>query len=110
LQGVWAGFDDPEARRGLGDRRWPEMILRLAADPPAEHRGHGVVDRRAWIIEDDDICVGMIDVEIYADRTAGLAFVVAPGHRGRGVARRGLGATERTLLQKECRKYLAGSR
>jgi hypothetical protein len=52
----------------------------------------------------------MIDVEIYADRTAGLAFVVAPGHRGCGVARRGLGATERTLLQKECSKYMAGSR
>ena len=27
-------FDDAETRRWLGDRRWPSMILRLAAGPP----------------------------------------------------------------------------
>jgi RimJ/RimL family protein N-acetyltransferase len=92
LQAVAAWFDDPETCRWLGDRRWPEMILRLAADRPDEDRGDRVIDRHAWIIEEGDIRVGMIDVEIYDNRTAGLALVVAPVRRGRGVGRRALAA------------------
>jgi len=76
LPSVAAWFDDPETRRWLGDRRWWEMILRLADDPPTGPRGRRVVERRAWIVEEGDVRVGMIDVEVYDDRTAGLAFVV----------------------------------
>jgi len=108
LQAVGVWFDDPETRRWLGDRRWPEMILGLAADPPAEHRAHRVIGRRAWIIEEGDVRIGMIDVEIYADRTAGLAFVVAPGHRGRGVARRGLEAIATQLAAKGVQEVFGG--
>lgn len=108
LPAVGEWFDDPETRRWLGDRRWPEMILRLVADPPAEHRGHRVVDRRAWIVEEGDVRVGMIDVEIYADRTAGLAFVVAPAHRGRGVARRALGAIASQLAANGVHEVFGG--
>ena len=108
LEAVAAWFDDPETRRWLGDRRWPAMILRLAADLPAEHCGHRVIDRRAWIIEEGDVRVGMIDVEIYADRTAGLAFVVAPAHRGRGVARGALRAIATQLAASGVQEVFGG--
>ena len=85
-------FDDAETRRWLGDRRWPSMILRLAAGPPGEHRGHQVLDRRAWLVEEDDAPVGLVDVEVYEDQTAGLAFVIAPDRRGSGLGRRALHA------------------
>ncbi len=71
-------FDNEETQRWLGDRRWPSMILHLAASPPPEHRGHRVLDRRAWIVEEDDAPAGLIAVEVYEDRSAGLAFVIAP--------------------------------
>src|SRR5919199_3146484 len=48
LQAIEPWFDDPETCRWVGDRRWPSMMLRLAASPPAEHRGQRVLDRRAW--------------------------------------------------------------
>ncbi len=50
----------------------------LGRGAPGEHRGHQVLDRRAWIVEEDDAPVGLVDVEVYEDRTAGLAFVIAP--------------------------------
>src|SRR5690349_18599698 len=58
LTSVAPWFDDPETCRWLGSRGWPEMILRLTGDPPAEHRGREVVDRRAWIVEEGDVRVG----------------------------------------------------
>ncbi|MBV8715260.1 MAG: GNAT family N-acetyltransferase [Chloroflexi bacterium] len=108
LEAVAEWFDDPETCCWLGDRRWPEMILRLAADPPAEHRGHRVIDRRAWIIEVGDVRVGMIDVENLRQWTAGLAFVVAPIHRGRGVARRALAAIATRLASDGVQKVFGG--
>jgi GNAT superfamily N-acetyltransferase len=82
LEAVAAWFDDPETRRWLGDRRWPAMILRLAADLPAEHCGHRVIDRRAWI--------------------------VAPAHRGRGVARRALRAIATQLAASGVQEVFGG--
>jgi RimJ/RimL family protein N-acetyltransferase len=90
LHAIEPWFDDPETCRWVGDRRWPSMILRLAASPPAEHRGQRVLDRRAWIVKEDGTPAGVVDVEIYEDRSASLAFVIAPARRGRGVGRRAL--------------------
>ena len=90
-------FDDAETRRWLGDRRWPSMILRLAAGPPAEHRGHQVLDRRTWI------------VEVYEDRTAGLAFVIAPDRRGSGLGRRALHAIAEQLAADGIREVFGGA-
>ena len=90
-------FDDAETRRWLGDRRWPSMILRLAAGPPAEHRGHQVLDRRTWI------------VEVYEDRTAGLAFVIAPDRRGSGLGRRALHAIAAQLAADGIREVFGGA-
>jgi RimJ/RimL family protein N-acetyltransferase len=109
LTSVAPWFDDPETCRWLGGRRWPEMILRLTGDPPAEQRGRGVVDRRAWIVEEGDVRVGMIDVEVYEDRTAGLSFVVAPAHRGRGVARRALRLIARQVAAEGVQEVFGGA-
>jgi hypothetical protein len=73
--------------RAVADaRRWPSVILGLAANPPTEHRGRQVFDRRAWIVEGDNVPVGLVDVEVYGDQTASLAFVIAPDRRCRGAA------------------------
>ena len=90
-------FDDAETRRWLGDRRWPSMILRLAVGPPAEHRGHQVLDRRTWI------------VEVYEDRTAGLAFVIGPDRRGSGLGRRALHAIAAQLAADGIREVFGGA-
>ena len=50
----------------------------------------------------------MIDVEIYDNRAAGLAFVVAPIHRGRGVARRALAAIATRLASDGVQKVFGG--
>ncbi len=102
-------FDDEETLRWLGDRRWPSMILRLAASPPAEQRGHQALDRRAWIVEEDGAPTGLVDVEVYQDRTAGLAFVIAPARRGRGVGRRALNAIAEQLAADGIREVFGGA-
>jgi RimJ/RimL family protein N-acetyltransferase len=85
------------------------MNLRLAANPPAEHRGRGVLDRRAWIVEADDAPVGLVDVEVYEDLTAGLAFVIAPSCRGSGVGRRALQAIAEQLAGDGVREVFGGT-
>jgi RimJ/RimL family protein N-acetyltransferase len=102
-------FDDAQTRQWLGDRRWPAMILRMAAGPPGEHRGLQVLDRRAWIVEADDAPVGLVDVEVYADRTAGLAFVIAPDRRGSGLGRRALNAIAEQLAADGIREVFGGA-
>jgi RimJ/RimL family protein N-acetyltransferase len=76
-------FDDPETQQWLGDRKWPAMVLH----PPAEHRGHPTVRRESLLAIEDGSPVALLDVETYQDGTAGFAFVVDPGRRGRGVCR-----------------------
>jgi RimJ/RimL family protein N-acetyltransferase len=102
-------FDDQETLQRLGDRRWPSMILRLAASPPVEHRGHQALDRRAWIVEEDDAPVGLVDVEVYENRTAGLAFVIAPARRGSGLGRRALHAIADQLAANGVREVFGGA-
>ena len=101
-------FDDAETRRWLGDRRWPSMILRLAASPRMEHRGRRIHDRHAWIVEEDDAPAGLVDVEVYRDGTAALAFLIAPSRRGRGVGRRALHAVAEQLAGGRIREVYGG--
>jgi RimJ/RimL family protein N-acetyltransferase len=81
-------FDDEQTRRWLGGPGWPALVLRLAADPPAEHRGRRVTGRFSWLAHADQTPVGLVDTELYADATAGVALVVDPARRGRGFGRR----------------------
>jgi RimJ/RimL family protein N-acetyltransferase len=79
-------FDDPETKRWLGGREWPENLLRLIADPPTAHRGNSVRERAGWIAVLAGEPVALADTEIYDDASAAIAFVVAPQHRRHGVA------------------------
>jgi len=109
LPAIEPWFDDAETCRWLGDRRWPSMILRLALRPPVAHRGRRVLDRRAWIVEEDDVPAGLVDVEVYEDQTAGLAFVIAPTRRGRGLGRRSLHAIAEQLAGGGVREVFGGA-
>jgi RimJ/RimL family protein N-acetyltransferase len=104
-------FDDEQTRRWLGDRRWPSMILRLAASPPVSgaSRAPGVLNRCAWIVDDDGAPAGLVDVEVYEDRTAGLAFVIAPARRGTGVGRCALHAIVEQLAAEGIREVFGGA-
>jgi GNAT superfamily N-acetyltransferase len=64
------------------------LVLRLATDPPAEFRDRRVTRRLAWLASTGWAYVGLIDVDQYADATAGVALVVAPALRGQGLGRR----------------------
>jgi RimJ/RimL family protein N-acetyltransferase len=86
IAGPW--FEDEQTQRWLGGPGWPALVLRLAADPPAEYRGRRVTGRFAWLARANQTPVGLAEIERYADATAGLALVVGPGFRGRGVGRR----------------------
>jgi len=90
LPSVEPWFDDPETQRWLGDRTWPAMVLRLAKDPPAAHRGEPTVRRESLLAIGDGAPVALLDVETYQDGTAGFAFVVDPNRRGQGVCRQAI--------------------
>jgi RimJ/RimL family protein N-acetyltransferase len=81
-------FQDEQTRRWLGGPGWPALVLRLALDPPAEYRGRRVTGRFAWLAYAEGQPVGLVDVERYADGTAGLALVVDPARRGQGLGGR----------------------
>jgi ribosomal protein S18 acetylase RimI-like enzyme len=79
-------FDDPDTIRFLGGRSWIRRELRLLAElPGVDFRGHVTVGRDAWVACDAHGPVGFIDVERYDDGTAGLAIVVDPSRRCRGI-------------------------
>lgn len=82
-------FDDADTTRHLGGREWVHQVLHLMSVMPGFVDGDiTVLDRRAWVVEDDGRHVALIDVEVYNDRTASLAIVVNPDQRGCGVAQR----------------------
>jgi RimJ/RimL family protein N-acetyltransferase len=81
-------FQDEQTRRWLGGPGWPALVLRLALDPPAEYRGRRVTGSFAWLAYAEGQPVGLVDVERYADGTAGLALVVDPARRGQGLGQR----------------------
>lgn len=82
-------FDDPDTARHLGGRDWIHHALNLMhLMPGMECDGTTVLGRYGWVIDVDDRSVAFLDVEVYDDRTASLAIVVAPEARGRGIARR----------------------
>jgi RimJ/RimL family protein N-acetyltransferase len=80
-------FKDAQTRRWLGGPGWPALVLRLALDPPAEYRGRRVTGRFAWLAYAEGQPVGLVDVERYADGTAGLALVVDPARRRQGLGK-----------------------
>lgn len=81
-------FDDPDTRRFLGGREWVRRIPKLLQDSPGvEFRGRRVLARHAWIVHAAGGPVGIVDVERYDDRTAGIALAVTPAMRGKGIGR-----------------------
>jgi RimJ/RimL family protein N-acetyltransferase len=81
-------FHDEQTQRWLGGPGWPALVLRLASDPPAAYRGRRVTGRFAWLAYAEGQPVGLVDVERYADGTAGLALVVDPARRRQGLGKR----------------------
>jgi len=69
-------FNDAATRHWLGDRRWPANKLGMSS--PSHHALLGIVD---------NVPVGLVDIDIAADRRAAFAIVVAPEQRRRGLAR-----------------------
>ena len=63
--------------------------MRLASDPPAEN---DVTGRFVWLAYHGEEPVGLVDVERYEDGTAGLALVVCPAFRKRGLGKEILAA------------------
>jgi RimJ/RimL family protein N-acetyltransferase len=68
-------FEDTETQRWLGGKEWPRRLLELARLP----------DRSAWLFTCAGRAVGLLDIERFADRSAAVAVVVAPEHRGAGM-------------------------
>jgi len=102
IQEVEPWFDDVETQRYLGDRSWIRRELDLVATQPGtEFRGRTIKSRLAWVVRTHATSVAFVVVERYSDASAGLAFVVAPTHRGRGLGRA-------MLLALDSRPELAG--
>lgn len=82
-------FDDCETQRYLGGREWIRRELDLiVSQPGTEFRGSTVIERLGLVARDrSSTPVAFVTIEVYDDATAGIAFVVAPTCRGRGVAR-----------------------
>jgi RimJ/RimL family protein N-acetyltransferase len=77
-------FDDAKTIRYLGNRDWLYRELRLMQTAPgSEFKGRRVLARYVWVLQDQNgqPC-GLVDVEPYDDGTAGMAFLIAPDHRG----------------------------
>lgn len=96
LHAVEPWFDDPATKEWLGDRSWPSAMLAVPARVIGECQdGVTTIAREAFVAADRaGALVGMVDVEVYDDRTASLAFVVAPHARRSGIGRAVLAATE----------------
>ncbi len=88
-------FDDAETQRYLGGRDWlrrePELMQVCVG---MEFRGCIVLARYVWVVREEGTPVALVDVEPYDDGTAGMALVVAPKARRRGVGRRVLSLLE----------------
>jgi RimJ/RimL family protein N-acetyltransferase len=75
-------FEDSETQRWLGGKEWPRRLLELAHPP----------DRRAWLFTCAGRAMGLLDIERFAGRSAAVAVVVAPEHRGAGMGTSILGS------------------
>jgi RimJ/RimL family protein N-acetyltransferase len=92
-------FAEGETGRWLGDRQWPRQLLRRAEGSP---------DRLALAAVWDGAVVGVLDVDPHDDQRAGVAYVVAPAQRRRGVATAMLTALISYPGLKEVVEYFAG--
>lgn len=95
-------FDDAETIRFLGKRDWLWEELNLIQTATGQDfKGNNVLARHIWLVfGDDNIPVALVDVEPYNDGTAGMAFVVAPDLRGKGIGQKILlSLTERPELK-----------
>jgi RimJ/RimL family protein N-acetyltransferase len=75
VPGIEAWFDDAETQRRLGGREWPRRLVELARAP----------GRFALLFARSGEPVGLLDVECEG-RSAAIALVVAPPHRGQRIA------------------------
>jgi RimJ/RimL family protein N-acetyltransferase len=88
-------FDDSDTERYLGRREWAQRELDLVVTSPGtKFRGRLVTARYAWVVHLTGRPVAFVVVELYDDASAGIAFVVAPSERGRGVCRGMLSALD----------------
>lgn len=110
VQSIEPWFDDAETMRYLGGRSWVRREMELVrASPGVEFRGNIVLARHVWVVFDQvGQAVGLVDVEPYDDGTAGMAFVVAPPARGRGVGREMLLALEQQPELQDVRSIIGG--
>lgn len=89
LPQIEAWFDDPQTQRYLGGRDWVRRAIKLMHISPREmYRGKRIVARYVWVVYNESQPVGLLDIESYADGSAGFAFVVAPEARGRNIGSR----------------------
>jgi RimJ/RimL family protein N-acetyltransferase len=108
LPAVAPWFTDPDTQRYLGGPEWPAQMLELATTQiGTEFRGQTQLAAHRWIAQEDGVPVGYVDAGVFdrwttCDRApggavvvvhtihrpaAGIGYVVAPQHRGRGVGR-----------------------
>lgn len=80
-----AWFEDIETQRWLGGIEWPKIALRMAAEYPNEHTECEVAGRFVFLAWNEEKPVGLVDTEQYKDGTAGLALVIDPSKRRRGL-------------------------
>lgn len=96
--------DDPELHVRIGEARPPSGAeLGRRAEAAEADRLAGKLLVMTIVTGRDDTCRGEINVHHvdWEDARAELGIWVAPGHRGRGLARRALALVARWLLQ-EC--------
>jgi RimJ/RimL family protein N-acetyltransferase len=100
-------FSDPETKRWLGDESWVDMELEQQKDSiGTEFRGVKTLARYGWVVYENDNPIGYIDagigdkyvkyggedqngpiyLEIEDVLSSGIAFLVNPSERGRGIA------------------------
>jgi hypothetical protein len=86
---LWWFDDDYETRLALGDGEWVRRSLRLMATQPGTSDGsQTVVDRVLWVAFEEESPGRLDRCRDLRDGSAGLAVVVSPTHRGRGLCPR----------------------
>jgi ribosomal protein S18 acetylase RimI-like enzyme len=89
-------YQDGETQRRLDSDDWPRRLLGLLqSQPGTRFRGHLVTARWAWVAQEDEEAIALVDVEVYDASEATVSLCVAPEKRGQGYGRRALVAALR---------------